>query len=116
MYFFDPVPADLDPKHPLPIGPGDEEPSLDVPVYHSNPDAEKKIYLDFDGQVVTGTSWNSSNDGNPIHARAFDIDRDIFSFNQIELDRIFKVWERVSEDLSPFDVDVTTEDVGTEFF
>ncbi len=118
-YFFDPVPADLDPKQPLPIpmaAPGDKDPSLEVPVYHSNPEAEKKVYLDFNGHVVTGTSWNSNNDGDPIHARAFDFNGDIFDFNETELNRIFQVWERVSEDFSPFDVDITTEDPGTDFF
>ncbi len=124
-YFFDSLPpddflaADIAPERPLPLpmaASGDEDSSLDVPIYHSNPAAEKKILLDFNGHVVTGTSWNSSNDGNPIHARAFDVDGDINSFSQTELDLIFNVWERVSEDFSPFQVDVTTEDPGTEFF
>lgn len=87
---------------------------------HSNPGASKIIYLDFDGQIVTGTTWNL---GNPdftddedmplypvptIFALNFSIDDDL-SFSPEELQIIFNVWERVSEDFIPFDVDVTTE-------
>ncbi len=35
--------------------------NLDVPVYHSNPSFPKKLYLDFNGHVATGTSWNNRN-------------------------------------------------------
>ncbi len=89
---------------------------LVVPAYHSNLNASQKIFLDFDGHVVTGTFWNPGNDGNPIHAPAFDTDGDIFTFNQTELNRILDVWERVAEDFAPFAVDVTTEDPGTALF
>ena len=128
-YYIDPLPKQLDVS---PFGaalPADVEDAdddvpipmaadgdLTVPIYHSNPDSLKKIYLDFDGEIVNQTSWNSSNNNQTIHARAYSVDDDIFTFNQEELDRIYEIWERVSEDYSPFDVDITTEDPGTDFF
>lgn len=70
-----------------------------VPVLNSNPQITNKvIYLDFDGQKVTGTSWNS---GNTINAAASTIS----NTNKIA------VWKRVSEDYRPFDVNVTTDSV-----
>lgn len=83
---------------------------------HSNPTATKKIFLDFDGHVVSGTIWNSRNGGNDIHAPAFSTDTDITTFSASELARIEEIWRRVSEDFAPFDVDVTTEDPGVAAF
>ena len=80
-----------------------------VPALHSNPDADQKIYLDFNGQRITGTGWNDGNDGRTIYAPAYDIDGDPETFDETELSRIEKIWERVAEDFAPFDVDVTTE-------
>lgn len=93
--------------------PGPSSP-LQVPIFHSNPGAEKVIFLDFDGHIVEDTRWNENNDDLPIHAPAFDLDSDIFSFSGTELARIEEVWRRVAEDFSPFGVDVTTEDPGDE--
>ena len=87
-----------------------------VPILHSNPDAVQKIFLDFDGHTVINTYWNSRNDGKPIHAQAYDTDGNIFSFSSTELSNIKKIWERVSEDYVPFNVDVTTEDPGEALF
>jgi hypothetical protein len=70
-----------------------------VPILNSNPAINNKvIYLDFDGQVVSGTAWNS---GNTINAAASTIS----NANKII------VWKRVSEDYRPFDVNVTTDSV-----
>ena len=74
------------------------------------------MFLDFDGEIITGTAWNSSNNGNPIHAPAYDLDGNIFDFSTTEISRIVQIWERVAEDFAPFDVDVTTEDPGSAFF
>jgi subtilisin-like proprotein convertase family protein len=80
---------------------------------HSRPTASKVIYLDFDGQTTTGTVWNDHN--NPIIVTpAFDLDGDPTTFTPEELARIEAIWQRVAEDFSPFDVDVTTEDPGVE--
>ncbi len=80
---------------------------------HSDPTASKKIYLDFNGQVIRNTPWNTNGFGNLINL-PFDLDGDLTSFNPAELDMIQSIWERVSEDFRPFDVDVTTEDPGVE--
>ncbi len=53
------------------------------------------IYLDFDGQFVSGTYWNTNGD---INATAANL-----PFSDIE-----KIIQRVSEDFIPFNVTVTT--------
>ena len=78
---------------------------------HSNPGATKCIYLDFNGHTTTGTVWL---DGATIITPAYDIDNNTSSFSATELTNIRQIWERVSEDFLPFNVDVTTEDPGIE--
>jgi Ca2+-binding RTX toxin-like protein len=80
-----------------------------IPVYHSLPGATKKIYLDFDGETITGTPWNSFNQSNPIRSVPFDTDGNINDFSTSEQTAIFQTWQRVAEDFAPFQVDVTTE-------
>lgn len=55
------------------------------------------ILLDFDGQLVSNTIWNTKGDINAAPA----------NLSGSEMDRIVK---RVSEDFSPFDVMVTTDE------
>ncbi len=77
---------------------------------HSNPDAKNVIYLDFDGMLISGTMWNTSdNSGEDIDAPAWDIDGDTSTFGTTERERIQRIWQRVAEDYAPFNVDVTTE-------
>ena len=78
---------------------------------HSNPGATKRIFLDLDGNNTTGTAWNQSY-GTTIVTPAYDIDNNPSSFSSTELANIREIWERVSEDFLPFNVDVTTEDPG----
>jgi hypothetical protein len=74
---------------------------------HSRAKAQRTIYLNFKGAVLTNTAWNA---GNPtIDAQAYDIDGNPGAFSDAELQRIQGVWQRVAEDYAPFDVDVTTE-------
>ena len=75
---------------------------------HSRPGAARVIYLDFDGQVVSGTAWGVSTDPQP----AFDMDGSPTTWSQPEIDVIQSVFQRVSEDYAPFDVDVTTQEPG----
>ncbi|MBI1309979.1 hypothetical protein GC176_01630 [bacterium] len=75
---------------------------------HSRPGATKTIYLDFDGHVTTGTSWNVAY--GTVVTPAYDTDGDPSSFSNIELETIQGIWERIVEDYSPFDVDITTEE------
>lgn len=89
---------------------------LEAPFFHSNASFSKKIYLDFTGHVVTGTFWNNQNytgaynTGATINAPAFSLDNDFTTFSTAEQALIQEVWARVSEDYSPFQVDVTTEE------
>jgi len=79
---------------------------------HSRPGAKRTIYLNFKGAVLTGTVWNSTS--STITALPFDIDGVPYSFSSTELERIQYIWQRVSEDYAPFDVDVTTEQPAAE--
>jgi hypothetical protein len=67
-----------------------------VPVLNSFPSARATIYLDFDGQYVTGTSWNWSG---PIDAQP----------SGLSTDAITEVFNRVSEDYRIFNVNITTD-------
>lgn len=68
-----------------------------VTAYNSNPSSVATIYLDFDGQYVQGTSWNMG--GSAINCAPAGI-----SASQIK-----EVFQRVSEDYRPFDINVTTD-------
>jgi len=88
-------------------------PLSDTFMLHSLPGANRVIYLDFDGQLLSGTAWNDAfNNGQDISAPAFDIDGNPATFNDTERTRIQQIWQRVAEDYAPFQVDVTTEYPG----
>src|SRR5204863_3898240 len=80
---------------------------------HSRPGASRVIYLDFTGELLSGTAWNGSyNGGADFTAPAYDLDGSPSTFSEPEQAVIQSVWQRVAEDYAPFDVDVTTEDPG----
>lgn len=82
---------------------------------HSNPVATKVIYLDFDGHDTADTTYNRRfSDGQPFSTPAFDRDGELFRLSEDEEEAIANIWERVSEDFMPFQVDVTTEDPGID--
>jgi len=82
---------------------------------HSRPGAAKVIYLDFNGHVTTGTSWNTTYAaGANITSPAFDTDGNPTTFSASEQAVIQEVWRRVAEDYAPWDIDVTTQDPGIE--
>lgn len=62
----------------------------------SRPSATAVVYLDFDGETVTGSNWNN---GNTINA-------DTAGFSDAE---IIETWEIIAEDFSPFDVNIVTD-------
>lgn len=70
--------------------------SAQIPVLNSYPSSPSVIYLDFDGQTVTGTSWNWSG---PINCAASNL-----SNTQIQ-----EIFDRVAEDYRPFNVNITTD-------
>ena len=63
----------------------------------SYPNANGVVLLDFDGQYVSGTGWNS---GNPINAAASTL---------TDAER-YEVWQLVSEDYRPFKLNITTSE------
>ena len=67
-----------------------------VPILESYPSATPTIYLDFDGQTVSGTSWNVSG---PIYCGA----------SGLSAAQMTEVFNRVSEDYRPFTVNITTD-------
>jgi hypothetical protein len=77
------------------------------PTYHSRLGSTRVIYLDFNGETVSGTQWNTS--VATYRARPLSLDSDETTFNDAEQTLIRQVWERVAEDYAPFDVDVTTQ-------
>ncbi|MEO0413477.1 MAG: tandem-95 repeat protein, partial [Verrucomicrobiota bacterium] len=81
---------------------------------NSNEGAAATIYLDFNGHVTSGTWWNSYNDGEDFETLAFSTDSDRDSFSDNDLRAIHDIWQRVSEDFAPFNVNVTTQDPGVD--
>jgi Secretion system C-terminal sorting domain len=72
-----------------------------LPVLNSHPNITATtgtIFLDFDGQYVSSTVWNS---GNPINAAA----------SGLTDAQITEVFNRVAEDYRPFDINITTDSV-----
>ncbi len=67
-----------------------------VPVLSSYPSASATIFLDFDGDLVNGTSWNWNG---PLNC------------NQSNLNtaQMVEIFNRISEDYRPFNIDVTTD-------
>lgn len=78
---------------------------------HSNPEATRVVFLDFDGHTISGTAWNSG--GTTLQARPFDLDGNPSSFSSAERSAIAEIWHRVAEDFAAFDIDVTTEQPAT---
>lgn len=86
-------------------------PIASPPVRHSRPGSANVLYLDFNGHTITDTSWNSSPGREPTYiGKVYDTDGDPSSFSDEEQADIIEIWERVAEDFSPFDVNVTTEE------
>ncbi|WP_454711139.1 zinc-dependent metalloprotease [Cupriavidus nantongensis] len=71
---------------------------------HSRPDSKRKIYLNFVGGPLSFTP-----DFLVANLTAYDTDGNPSSFSVQEAKEIREIFERVSEDFAPLDVDVTTE-------
>jgi hypothetical protein len=64
---------------PPPVSPSPQPSSPDTPLtvaqtfaLHSRPNATRKILLDFDGHVTTGTAWNNAKGKDPIITPPYD--------------------------------------------
>ncbi len=80
------------------------------PIFNSKLGATNIAYIDFNGDVITGTAWNSHSIGGPvITARAFNIDGDATTFSVTEQTRIYQVWQRMAEDFAAYDINITTD-------
>ena len=94
------------------IGPMDPAPfpTGDAFLLNSRPGANRVIYLDFDGHVDnTAGNWKDGASAPP-----FDLDGNPATFNTTERNRIISIWQRVAEDFSMFEINVTTQDPGLE--
>jgi len=67
-----------------------------LPILSSLPSAKATIFLDFDGQYVESTSWNG---GIPLACAP----------SGLSDAQIVEIFNRVSEDYRPFNIDITTD-------
>ena len=97
-------------------GDGDVKHDLDsIPQLASRPESSSILYLDFNGNTYTGSSWkNNVNPGEPIVTPVYSRDNDFTTFTTTELEDIEEVWKRVSENFRPWDINVTTIDPGDD--
>lgn len=82
----------------------DTDYSNTIPALQSLPGAADTLYLDFDGHADTDF-WNS---GNPYNMPGFDFNGNINELTPGEKHAIRSIWRVVSEDYSPFNVNVST--------
>ena len=80
--------------------------TTDAFALHSKPGSNRLIYLDFNGHTAINTAWYAG----ALNAQAYDTDSNPATFSNTELSNIKQIWQRVSEDFAPFDVDVTTQE------
>jgi hypothetical protein len=77
---------------------------------HTNPGANKVIFLDFDGHQSKNNGW-----GHNITFPAFNTSGSASSFSNGELQSIIAHWEYIKEDFAAYDVDVTTEEPDIDY-
>ena len=78
---------------------------------HSRPGANRVIHLDFDGHIDNTPGYWKAGAASP----AYNISgNNPAIFEDDERNHIIEIWQRVAEDYAMFDIDVTTEDPGTE--
>ena len=90
--------------------------SGDAFALNSRPGSTKTIYLDFDGETVSGSAWNQTRGIPTKVAPPFDRDGVPGSFSATEQQIIRDIWQAVAEDYAPFDVNVTTQRPGIAAF
>ena len=90
-------------KAPVPIAPFPAE-----LVFNSRPGSPNVLWLNFEGQVITGTEWNTFVDRETIDALPFSTDAKLEEYSATEQAIIKQIWQRVAEDYAPFDINVTT--------
>ena len=78
----------------------------------SLPGADKTLYLDFFGQTLTDSLWNTTSHTTSFVVAPYTIDKNTKNFSKIERDAIRQIWQRVAEDYAPFNINVTTKFPG----
>lgn len=78
-------------------------------IFHSKPGAPNVLFINFNGETVTNTQWNTDVGRTEITAAGFSSDADDTTFSDAEQAAIKRIWQRIAEDYAPFDIDVTTE-------
>jgi hypothetical protein len=78
-------------------------------IFHSRPGAANVLYLNFAGETVVNTEWNTVVGRSEIPALPFSSDPDYSTFSDSEQAAIKRIWQRVAEDYAPFNINVTTE-------
>jgi hypothetical protein len=81
--------------------------------FHSRAGAPNVLYINFSGETVSGTAWNTYVNRSSIPAVAFSTDGDYTTFSDTEQVAIKRIWQRMAEDYAPFNIDVTTERPST---
>jgi hypothetical protein len=98
-----PIPADTGSSTTPPTLAGASVPLSSITILNSLPGAVASLYLSFVGRF--DAFWGSYSN---ITTPAFDQDGDPTSFSSGELSSIETIWESVSEDYAPFNINVTT--------
>ena len=81
--------------------------------FHSRPGAANVLYINFSGESVSNTAWNTLLGRTVIPAVPFSTDGDFTTFSDAEQSAIKRIWQRMAEDYAPFNIDVTTERPAT---
>lgn len=97
--------ASIEPTYPAPFD------TSQAFLLHSRPGANRVIYLDFDGHTDTTPGFWKDGAASPVYNISGN---NPAIFEDDERLRIIEIWQRVAEDYAMFDIDVTTEDPGTE--
>ena len=102
-----PIPAERIPATPDASGIGSPQfiTFTDTFALHSKPGSTKTLYLDFDGVTTVGTYWNQRVGIPSRTSPPYDSDGNPAQFSSTELANIQAIWDSVSEDFMPFDVD-----------
>ena len=80
---------------------------------NSRPGSARTIYLDFLGGTYNGSFVCQYAAATPCNLPAFTQDADATTFSATELVAIYRIWQSVAEDYAPFDVNVSTQDLGS---
>jgi hypothetical protein len=95
------------------VSPPAEITQVDAFALHSRPGAAKTVYIDFDGDLVAGTIWNSESGFTSHPLKPYDADGNPANWSASELSVVADVWRRMAEDFAPYDIDVTTQEPAT---